>query len=342
MSMLKMGKTRDLLLVILVNFMWATQVPVIRLIGNKLGPITIAFIPMIISTLLFIPFLWAENKKRKQSERRTWKDLKYFIIPGLVGIFLMQFLYTVGSTKTLASNAGIITLTIPVLVALFASILLKEKLNIVRVIGFVIAIGGVLLTSLPDIKGASFSESKYFTGNLIFLFACCCCAFFNTYCKLLVNKNFTELEILVYSSLVGCVACIPLLIWVEPFSFSTIIHSGSLALLGLLELSFIVYGVSMLLFFYILKRMDVTQAILGNYLLPFFIALLGIVLLDEKITATMLIGGAIIIISTLMVTVYEKQLLSLFNRKDKIRLIEGDAKNEVSKKLFKDKNIVHR
>ena len=340
--MLKMGKARDLLLVILVNFMWATQVPVIRLIGDKLGPITIAFIPMIISTLLFIPFLWAENKKRKQSERRTWKDLKYFIIPGLVGIFLMQYLYTVGSTKTLASNAGIITLTIPVLVAIFASILLKEKLNMVRVIGFVIAIGGVLLTSLPDIKGASFSEGKYFTGNLLFLFACCCCAFFNTYCKLLVNKNFSELEILVYSSLVGCAACIPLLIWVEPFSISTIIHSGSLAILGLLELSLIVYGVSMLLFFYILKRMDVTQAILGNYLLPFFIALLGIVLLNEKITATMLIGGAIIIISTLMVTVYEKQLLSSFNRKDKIGLMEGDAENEVSKKLFKDKNIVHR
>jgi len=342
MNMLKMGKTGDLLLVILVNFMWATQVPVIRLIGDKLGPITIAFIPMIISTLLFIPFLWAENKKRKQSEQRTWKDLKYFIVPGLVGIFLMQYLYTVGSTKTLASNAGIITLTIPVLVTIFASILLKEKLNIVRIIGFVIAIGGVLLTSLPDIKGASFSESKYFTGNLIFLFACCCCAFFNTYCKLLVNKNFTELEILVYSSIVGCVACIPLLIWVEPFRFFTIIHSGSLALLGLLELSFIVYGVSMLLFFYILKRMDVTQAILGNYLLPFFIALLGIILLNEKITAIMLIGGAIIIISTLMVTVYEKQLLSLFNRKDNIGLIEGDATHETPKKLFKDKNIVHR
>jgi drug/metabolite transporter (DMT)-like permease len=103
---------------------------------------------------------------------------------------------------------------------------------------------------------------------------------------------------------------------VEPLSFYNILHSGKTALLGLLELSFIVYGVSMLLFFYILKRMDVTQAILGNYLLPFFIALLGIVLLDETITASMFMGGAIIIISTLMVTVYEKQLLSLFRKKD--------------------------
>jgi drug/metabolite transporter (DMT)-like permease len=328
--MLKIQKTRDWLLVILVNFIWATQVPVIRLIGNKLGPMTVAFVPMLISTLLFIPFLWAENRKRKDSGRRTWKDLRYFILPGLIGIFLMQYLYTLGSTLTLASNAGIITLTIPVLVVIFASVLLKEKLNIVRVIGFIIAIAGVLLTSLPDIKGASFSESIYFKGNLIFLLACSCAAFFNTYSKLLVDKKFTELEILVYSSLVGSIACIPLLIWVEPFSFSEIIHSGRIAFFGLLQLSLMVYGVSMLLFFYILKRMDVSQAILGNYLLPFFISLLGIILLNEKITAFMLTGGIIIFAGTLMVTVYEKQLLSLFNGRGKNGLIEAEEVQKTS------------
>jgi len=326
---MKIGKAKNLLLVIIVNFMWATQVPVIRLMGDKLGPITIAFIPMIISTLMFIPFLWAENKKRKLAERRNWTDLRFFILPGLIGVFLMQYLYTLGSTLTLASNAGIITLTIPVLVAIFASVLLKEKLNIVRVIGFIIAIAGVLLTSVPDIRGASFSEGKYFTGNIIFLLACACCAFYNTYCKLLVDKNFTELEILVYGSLMGCIACIPLLIWVEPFSFSAILHAGKTAILGLLELSFIVYGVSMLLFFYVLKSMDVTQFILGNYLLPFFIALLGIILLNEKMTMTMVIGGAIIIISTLMVTVYEKQLLALLRGKNKKGLAGSDVSKEI-------------
>lgn len=308
------GKTWHLFLVIIVNFMWATQVPIIRMIGDKLGPITIAFVPLVTSTVLLLPFLWAENRRR--SRRRTWKDLKYFIIPGLIGVFLMQYLYTLGSTLTLAANAGIITLTIPVIVAAFASIFLNEKLNIVRIAGFAIAILGVMLTSLSDLSQASFSESKYLTGNVIFLIACCCCAFYNTYCKLLVDRNFSELEILVYCSLVGCVACIPLLIWVEPFDVSRIIDAGSMAILGLLELSLIVYGLSMLLFFYILKRMDVTQAILGNYLLPFFIALLGIVLLNENITDTMLIGGAIILASTLMVTVYEKQLLSLFRKKN--------------------------
>jgi drug/metabolite transporter (DMT)-like permease len=101
---------------------------------------------------------------------------------------------------------------------------------------------------------------------------------------------------------------------VEPFHYTAFIHSGKVALFGILELSVIVYGISMLLFFYILKRMDVTQAVLGTYLLPFFIALLGILLLNEKITTLMLIGGILILVSTLMVTIYENALLAFFKK----------------------------
>jgi drug/metabolite transporter (DMT)-like permease len=315
--MLRSQKVIDWSLVILINFMWATQVPVIRLIGDAYGPITIAFFPMILSTLIFLPVLWIENKKRGVKMKWRWKDLKYFMLPGLIGVFLMQYLYTLGSQKTLAANAGIITLTIPVIVAIFASFLLKEKLNIIRIMSFVLAIIGVVLTSLPDISGANFKQGSYLTGNLIFLFACVCCGFYNTYCKLLVDKKFTEVEILVYGSIIGSIASIPLLIWVEPFHFYTFIHSGKVALFGILELSLFVYGISMLLFFYILKRMDVTQAILGTYLLPFFIALLGILLLNEKITWLMFVGGILILLSTLMVTIYENSLLAFFKKENR-------------------------
>lgn len=320
MNISKSQRTIDWSLVIIINFMWATQVPVIRLIGDKIGAVTVAFLPMIISTLIFLPILHMENRKRNVKMKWRWSDIKYFMLPGLIGIFLMQYVYTVGSRLTLAANAGIITLTIPVLVAIMASVMLKEKINAVRIISFVLAIGGVLLTSVSDISGASFVQGQYLVGNLVFLFACGCCAFYNTYCKMLVDKNFTELEILVYSSIIGSIASIPMLIWVEPFNLNAFLHSGKVALFSMLELSVIVYGVSSLLFFYILRRMDVTQAILGNYLLPFFIAILGILLLGEKITMLMVIGGLIILASTLMVTVYENRLLMFFklNQTNKI------------------------
>lgn len=320
-------KIADWSLVIIVNLMWATQVPVIRLIGDRIGPVEIAFIPLLLSTLIFLPVLWAENKKRKVGMRWKWNDIKDFIIPGLIGVFLMQYLYTVGSQMTLAANAGIITLTIPVIVAIFASILLKEKLNIVRIFSFLLALAGVLLTSLSDISGAHLGQAQYLAGNGVFLLACCCCGFYNTYCKKLVDKKYTETEILVYGSIVGSIACIPMLIWIEPFHYKAFVHSGTAALVGILELSIIVYGVSMLLFFYVLKRMDVTQAILGTYLLPFFIALLGIILLHEQITLVMIVGGLLILASTLMVTIYENTLLNFFKNKRQLRL-EKSLKTE--------------
>lgn len=313
MRVLKPGKTIDWSLLIIINLMWATQVPVIRLIGDKLSSVTVAFVPLIVSTLIFLPVLLIENRKRGVKMRWRWNDIKYFVLPGLIGIFLMQYAYTVGSRLTLAANAGIITLTIPVLVAIFASFMLNEKLNIVRILSFILAIGGVLMTSVSDITGADFTQNQYLLGNLIFLFACACCGFSNTYFKMLVNQKFTELEILAYCSIIASIASIPVLIWMDPFSYSSFIRSGTVALLGVLELSVIVYGVSMLLFFYVLKRMDVTQAVLGNYLLPFFIALLGVVLLNERITWLMVAGGSLILVSTLMVTVYENRLLSVFN-----------------------------
>ena len=307
-------KTMDWSIVVFVNFLWATQVPMIRLIGERLGAITVAYLPMIVSTFIFIPFLWAENRKRGIGFRWRWKDLKYFIVTGFFGIFIMQYAYTVGSRLTLAANAGIITLTIPVLVAVCASFMLGEKLNIVRVLSFLIAIAGVLMTSVSDISEANFSQNQYLIGNLVFLFACSCCAFYNTFCKFLVEKKYTELEILVYGSIIGSIAAIPLLIWFEPFSLSGFLNSGKIAVLGILELSFFVYGLAMILFFFVLKRMDVTQAILGNYFLPFFIGLLGVLLLKESITLLMLIGGIIVFVSTLMVTVFEKDLLCFLTR----------------------------
>lgn len=317
MSFLKSQKTIDWSFVILLNFMWATQVPVVRFIGEKnhsIGPITLAFIPLILSTIIFLPVLWMENKKRNIGMRWRWRDIKYFLVSGIIGIFILQYAYTLGSLKTLAANAGIITLTIPVLVAIFASFMLSEKLNIVRIVSFILAIGGVLLTSGSDISGADFIHGQYLGGNLIFLFACLCCAFYNTYCKVLVEKKYTELEILVYSSIIGSIASIPLLIWVEPFHITEFLNSGKVTLFGMLELSIFVYGVASLLFFYVLERMDVTQAILGNYLLPFFIALLGVFLLNESITMLMIVGGTIIFMSTLMVTVYENDLLAWFKK----------------------------
>lgn len=310
-----MQKYLDWFWIVLINFMWATQVAAIKLIGNSLGPVAIAFIPMIISVGIFFPVLWFENRKRASHFHWAWKDARHFVVAGVFGPFLIQFTYTLGAQRTLAANAAIITLSIPVLVAITASLMLQEKLNIVRLVGFVMAMGGVLLTSVSDIQGANFGRASYLVGNLLFLVACAASAFYNTYCKFLVDRQYSELEILVYTSVIGSITSIPLFIWMEPLRASALLALDRVAIWGILELAFIVYGFAMLLFFAVLKRLDVTQASLGNYLLPFFIALLAVAVLKESITRLMLIGGGIVLASTLLVTVYENEILAWLNRR---------------------------
>jgi drug/metabolite transporter (DMT)-like permease len=306
----KARKFIDWACLMLINFMWATQVPVIKLIGDRLGPVAIAFVPMMLSTLLFLPALHYESKRRGRPLQWHWRDAKHFVIAGLFGMFLLQFTYTLGAQRTLGANAAVITLSIPALVAIAASIMLGEKLTSVRVAGFVLALAGVLMTSVPDLRGSHFGGGTYLIGDLLFLVACAASAFYNTYCKLLIDRHYTELEILVYTSAIASVASIPLFIWVEPLPIQAIAHMDRGALLEILELALIVYGVSMLLFFWILKRLDVTQATLSNYALPFFMGILAVVVLKESLTPLVIAGGCIVFISTLVVTVYETEILA--------------------------------
>ena len=188
-----------------------------------------------------------------------------------------------------------------------ASVPLQDKWRVVRIGSFVMALTGVLLTSSSDIHGANFGQRTYLAGNLLIMVACAASAFYNTYCKFLVERKYTELEILVYTSVVGCLARIPLFLWLEPLRLTTLHRLDRVADLGILELAFIVYGVAMLLFYYVLKRLDVAQATLGNYMLPFFHRLAGCVRSKESITRVMWIGGVIVLVSTLLVTVSQKE-----------------------------------
>jgi drug/metabolite transporter (DMT)-like permease len=63
----------------------------------------------------------------------------------------------------------------------------------------------------------------------------------------------------------------------------------------------------MVLFLNVLTRLDATQAALSNYLIPFFGVIIAAVVLHERLTGFMILGGLLVLASTLLVTVYEER-----------------------------------
>lgn len=293
------------LVLILVNLMWAFQFSGAKIATERLGPIAVALIPLALSTLLFAPLLRV-NRGKKPPPRWTpivWRDL---ILASTLGIIPAQLGLTWGVEHSLASNASVLTLTIPVLTAIMAVILLGERMTPVRWLSFVLAIAGVLMVSDIDWKAVSIFRGSYLFGNLLILASCLGSAFYNTYTKKLL-ETFNPVELLVYSFLVTDVELALMMLIFERSPAAAFLDLRIGVWASLLTIAIFSLSVSMLLYFWVIEKIDVTQASLSIYLLPVFGVLLSTVVVREKITAQLVFGGLLVFSGTFLVTVYEER-----------------------------------
>lgn len=285
------------------NLMWAMQFTCIKLVQDQVGAIFTVWGPMLLATVLLIPFLKKDPAQRKKLD---WKDLQTFVSLALLGAFPAQVVITWGTQLSLASNASIITLSLPVITAVFAFIILKEKMNLARWISFIIAIAGVILCALGDLSKLDFG-SNYALGNALIFIAILGNAYYNTICKK-ISPYYTEIEMLFYSYVTLIVILTPLVIYFEPQSFLNIADYTAQTWIGLALLTVFHNFLSMVLFFKALKVLDVTQVGLSNYLITFLGLPIAAIFLGEKLTGLAIVGGVLVLIGTLITTIWEHKI----------------------------------
>jgi drug/metabolite transporter (DMT)-like permease len=292
------------ILLALASLMWSGQGIAVKFLDPHLGPIAITFLPFYLTTLLAIPLLIRMRRKRPAAQTPSRRDWLRFAIAGIGGQVLAQLGMTWGISLSLASNGSILNLLIPVISAVLASVMLRERLTALRIASLIIGLGGVGLMSSGDIQHASFFQSKFFIGNLMIFGGCVGSAFFNVYCKGLLLR-FEEIEILIYSYITASIASIPLLIWVEPVPWRNFVSFTLSSWLAFAFLALFMYGASMLLFFKALAHLDVTTASISMYLVPVFGVLLAITLLGERLNLLEIIGAAIVLSATLLIVKFD-------------------------------------
>ena len=292
------------LLLALASLMWSAQGTAVKVLDRNLGPIAITFLPFYITTVLFIPLLLKMRRENPSAPHPTARDWGQFIVAGVAGQVVAQLGMTWGVSKSLASNGAILNLLIPVMSAVLASLLLKEKLTTLRIGSLVVGLAGVGLMSLSDLKQASFGDLHFLLGNLLILCGCLGSSFYNVYCKGLMQR-FTEIEILIFSYITASIASLPLLIWVEPFSFRSFQGFDWRSWSAFAFLALFMYGASMLLFFKALQHLDVTTASASLYLVPVFGVLIAFSFLGEHLNVMELAGAAIVLLATILVMKYD-------------------------------------
>jgi drug/metabolite transporter (DMT)-like permease len=286
------------------NLMWALQFTCIKLVQDQVGPMFTVWGPMTLATLMLYPLIRAETKEESKDLVPRRDALTYLMLAAL-GVFPGQVFMTWGTRMSLASNAALINLTLPVTTAIFAFLFLGERMTRVRWVSFSVAIFGVLLCSGIDSGSLDFG-ARYLAGNILILMATMGSAFYNSYGKKMLRRH-SPMRMLFYTYVAMFVIMTPVVFAEERSVFGHIGEFTARTWVGLILLTLFHNYLSMVLFLKALKSLDATQAALSNYLIAFFGLPIAAIWLGERLSTAAIIGGGLVLASTLLITLWPER-----------------------------------
>ncbi len=156
--------TRAHLAVLGTNLFFAANFSFVKLISpHFIKPFALNGLRVGISVLLFW-VIWLAGKTPAGIQRR---DIGRFVLCALTGVAINQMLFIKGLTMTSTVHASLLMLTTPLLIAVFAFLVLKETVTKSKVAGLVLGIGGALVLILS--KENTAHAADYLLGDMLIL-----------------------------------------------------------------------------------------------------------------------------------------------------------------------------
>lgn len=231
-------------------------------------------------------------------------NLPWFLAAGAVGFFLYMIAFNKGAETVTAATGSVIIATVPVITALLARFVYKEKLHAIQWAAIIIEFAGVLVLTLMD---GVFSVN---TGLLWLLLAALLLSIYNLLQRFL-TKTYTALQASTFSIFFGTILLAVFLpASVKEVSSAPGIQLVYIAILGVFS-SAIAYVAWSKAF---AKAKQTSQVSNYMFVTPFLTSILGFLIADEIPDRATLSGGAIIIFGVFVFNFGEKIYESIKNK----------------------------
>ena len=259
---------------VLAMLLWASSFVALKLAFRGYHPMQVIFGRMFIASLCFIVFIPAFRKVR-------WRrhDLKYLLIMAVCEPCLYFIFEAKALELTSASQAGMITAMLPLLVAILAWSILKENIRLQTLFGFIMAIIGACWLSIASEITAD--APNPLLGNLCEFLAMVCAAGYTVALKHL-SDHYPPLFLTAFQAFLGSLFFFPFLLMP---GIGIPRHLETTPLLAVVYLgTFITFGAYACYNFGV-SRIPASQAAGFVNLIPVFGVLLGMLVLGERLNA---------------------------------------------------------
>jgi drug/metabolite transporter (DMT)-like permease len=269
--------------------LWASSFIALKLAFTSYDPMVVIFGRMITASIVFA--LGAGAFKWNSLRREDLKLLGFMVVCEPCLYFLFEASAIV---NTAASQAGMITAMLPLMVAIVAGIYLKETVTGRTIAGFLVAIMGACLLSLgADVNN---SAPNPVLGNFYEFLAMVCATGYTISLKRL-SLRYDPFFLTALQAFAGSIFYLPFLFLPTtalPSRFVTV-PALSIVYLGIF-VTMGAYG----LYNYAVSKVPASQASGFVNLIPVFTVILGRVILDEHFTVIQYVASAIVIAGVFM------------------------------------------
>ena len=279
---------------------WAGNTVAGRMSTGEISPMVVVFLRWFIISIFLILFL---NKKLILSFKLISGKLVWLCLMGSLGLTGFNALFYIAAQNTTAINLGIIQGIMPAIILVGSVIIFKEAVNLTKVAGLIIAFFGVLVVvSQGDFKRVILLSFNY--GDLVML---CACFFYSGFTLGLKNKPVIDpIVLMTYFSLSALIFSIPLLI-IEYYLGLIQLPATSTAWLTILYIAFVPSFLAQIFFIRGVELVGASKAGLFINFLPIFAAILGVLLLGERLFVYHLISLFIVLLGVYLFMVIGDQ-----------------------------------
>jgi drug/metabolite transporter (DMT)-like permease len=264
---------------------WGSTWLFIKLGLRDLPPVTFAGIRFVIAS--FVLFLIVLIRRRPIPRRRAdW------VLIGVTGVQAFTINYGLlfwGEQHISSGLAALLQTTIPAFGLVIAHVHLpSERMTLTKVFGVILGITGV---------GVIFSNQLSSEGPQALLGSAAIVtgAFSAAYANVLVKARGGHLDPAMLASGQMFFGLIPLLlVGISTEGNPLYFHWTVMAVVSLLYLVLVGSVVAFLLYYWLVRNMDVTKTMLIALVTPLFAVTLGMIVLDESLSWRTLLGGACI------------------------------------------------
>lgn len=267
---------------------------------EPLLPRQIIFIRVFFAAALF--WLLSTAVKREKVEK---KHLLLIALSSTLGVAVNQVFFFEGLNLTTPVDAAILHATSPIMVLIFAALIIRERILWIHSLGVLAGAAGAIMLVLSGKEAAVFAGNPI--GNAFILINISAYAMYLVLIKPMMSI-YHPFTVMRWVFLFGLIA-------VAPFSLHTLasLDSRIFESQTLYSLAYVVLATTMLAYLltiYGLKYLRASSAGYYIYIQPLMAGAIGIIWFSEMITITKIVASVLIFTGVYLVNVKRKQKLN--------------------------------